>query len=1384
MRNSINKKILISFIALLVLFATVFTVLSFTLADEQNDGDRSLVAAATGPQSIIDYIIENSNSTKAEIDKDYHIVEIGSSNKPSDLKKLVEASDYNFKNLVFNGNKSSGYTGTFSDTAKIDYKYYNGCEGHLALLNNADGTTTTATDDEIVHAIQKADLVYLSDDPSNIFIQGNDLTEAIKIALCSYATGDEKKPIMVDSHNQTQEIINLTSKTMSDVATKDFSTYGSSKATYKWPDDHTAAQFMDVSDLTYLYLPIDGDEQKKNNKWTKLDNGGVTEYLAKVLTINGSSNDKTLTNYMMSGLNDKYTLTSSGATATDALTALPKPDDTYKLDPASDMYKYAYSGRAARPQAVQFDTFTIAADLSNLDDLADTSKVNLGEYDFVIIENDTADVEFLGHMGAYNVLISHMNGSRHILYNSKLIKTNTEKDITDCTADNFKYVYEKLATSTDKAKYGSVLVGNRSKTETYAMSIIPEGVRDIADIINAGSWRGMNGYSGDDSANIYTVLEIQPCYPINTTLAEHLKDIRDVEDPLAKNSGGNNFTFWSQNHKDTFKDSDRWGADGFYYIRTNGVLNNTTSDEISFDENTSLTSMIDNNDFSSLTADNARRFTDYYNWSLSQAKVAHALDLSYNEVKVVHMSSAEFAASKDTLLDSFDMIYIGGDTSSVTPASYIKSQNWYSMYRLNGETYDFPESFYNSKGTQVKVGGYKADTVGVLLGNDITDDKLKELKEYVKNGMPVVFDKDVTNSFNKGVDIDPDSNMYDFLTYADSNAFKSTTLWNFDHTDTIKVANLNNKYGTTYGGYATVFAGRDFSYNQDPADTNVYHSGDDYINEEELSPLMKDHQRPRLALTSMPKKFIEGNVDTWITSDKNSGCKLEFTYKVDGGTDGDVYLYIDEDSNNRFTEEEKKVAGKDGTITYPIGPDFFGPIYWKVIATKDNGTSASTTGMCKVKRREDQEKMVVDLLEIQPPMTASENNKCTLIFCTECQQTRAFLYGNRSATVGKFSNDSVTGLSSGFKDQNYGFAEVSSVASMDDVIKIIDADPYQTANLNESNVPAGTQTNINSYLDFKHMNNDATAYADYDNILGVHEHKFGIVKYYENLQLNSKEGLDDWNTNWFDELKYDYDVNMTTMTTRQFEAVSELVNSIYANRTDAEVTKIKDEFDVRETEYKLYWDCMKALINGTYDSQISTIDKSKFTEYMTNANAATTPGLGLTSADLAAFKTAGPELDKLLTSVNPDIFADKTSHDLAVKEIAHETDSSIPYDERNYYDIYSLVNSHSGNTTAGDKGAFYASYNEKYQVWRNAKIYEIYFKNQYFKYKILSAVNNDPDSYTSTTYKNTFNIQEAFNCVVFGASDDFNDDDITSTAANNAVLDFIDDEGNLILFHK
>ena len=58
-------------------------------------------------------------------------------------------------------------------------------------------------------------------DYGKLYECGNDITEAIKIALASYATGDKRKPLIIDSHSLTQKYIANTSKTMESIATNE-----------------------------------------------------------------------------------------------------------------------------------------------------------------------------------------------------------------------------------------------------------------------------------------------------------------------------------------------------------------------------------------------------------------------------------------------------------------------------------------------------------------------------------------------------------------------------------------------------------------------------------------------------------------------------------------------------------------------------------------------------------------------------------------------------------------------------------------------------------------------------------------------------------------------------------------------------------------------------------------------------------------------------------------------------------------------------------------------------------------------------------------------------------------------------------------------------------
>ena len=73
---------------MLVLSANAFAALTFSLADDAGEETDTAVYAANGPVTVIDYIIENAISSDST-DPVYHILELGSSDTPSDLQTLV-----------------------------------------------------------------------------------------------------------------------------------------------------------------------------------------------------------------------------------------------------------------------------------------------------------------------------------------------------------------------------------------------------------------------------------------------------------------------------------------------------------------------------------------------------------------------------------------------------------------------------------------------------------------------------------------------------------------------------------------------------------------------------------------------------------------------------------------------------------------------------------------------------------------------------------------------------------------------------------------------------------------------------------------------------------------------------------------------------------------------------------------------------------------------------------------------------------------------------------------------------------------------------------------------------------------------------------------------
>ncbi len=1439
-----NKKLLIPAMIVLLLSVSMFSMLTFMFADEDNGASKNVVAAAevTEGKTLIDYIIDNSYNVEDGNDNIYHVLEIYTGTAPSKLKNMVDqgGAELKFENLVINGHKSEQQSQKLN-TGTIHYE---------ALAYNT-------ANDTLIQAINSADLIYLSEDPGAKWNASNgiDLTEEIKNSLSKYATSDEK-PLIIDSHTLTQQYESLTAKNIKTLATNTYALEGATYSTYKWPSTSPVGTFMNMADLTDLYMPVRGNTQSAN--WTVASYSGTVEEgqtapndikIAKILTISKDPANGTLT---------KMVKENFAATAY----ALPEgysiePADfidanTFELTKGSDFYKFAYSGLGSRPDAVKFTS----VDTDTEADVNWIETADLSQYDFVIIEADAGDLDLSAKTGVYDALQSAMYSGVHILYDSSLDQGDATTPIADVNAPNYEYVFNKVANTNDTPRYGYVLVTAKAKMDIYYNSKKPKGVKDIADIINGGTFRGIKGGGTGDSSNVYTVLEIEPCYPINTTLAKKFYDIREYLDPLQKNHVS--FVNQGQRQKWIGQKQYQGPAAGFYYLRTDQVSDSTT-DEISYGDGYSFTSLLDDLEYynanasrGDLTADETAKvnaakanidkyfltaedganntvndqvanITDYYDWALSRAKIAHATGRSYDQVKVVHMSSVEFATSRKTLLDNYDAIYIGGNNSAIkdiistngsdtTNAWYLSSLggNYYTMYFHNGDAYPIDDDTYSTS-----VGDQFA--FGLFAGNDLTQSKYKELLTYASK-MPVIIDKRLsdafrtvessTNAYDQHV-LDPESNMYAFLktvmtydsaTGAVTSNNDALTLVDFDPSYTYKALNPDNKYGDTYGGYVTVFRGDTLqlteqqyytdaektvvtselenfdAFGVDVTDYKSYKAfadtAKDVVNESKLSTVLNHTARPLLAVLSTPMIYSEDDKTTWIDPNSALYKSKGLVWSVSVSEPADITVYCDNDGNGRFSDGESiakastETANAKVTLSYKPGASYYGVVYWKVEAvSKSSKLKVSTTNVSKIKRT-NQEKMYVNLLQIMAGRSDQEvtggtnTSNRTLFLCTECQYAKNVLHGNRYTNLGMFFAKVDTGANT-FKETN-SIEQVNNLSSVDSI--------------------------KNTLVEFE---------PDYDypiTNLGYHTHDFGITKYYSDLVLSGEDGgagYDDISTNWFDVISDDYDVDTTILYTNEIEEKINEIKNDYAGLTKAQVeAKVGDTaggYTATYNKFDKYYNAMKDIINGEFTKGSKaagyTLDYAAlesaypgFVDALVNKMTSSAQFADAASArsEIEKYATASFYLDDYIIDHKSDMTSSGKKKEVTAEKLGQYLDKisnvnqspSIPRDKRKYYDIYNNYSEFSGVD-------WIAAYTTYFCQWRDAKIFENFFFEMYQKYLLYASYDYDLGNVV---------LSNVYDCIALGAAEGFYGDDLNDDATT-ALSRYIDDQGNLILFH-
>jgi len=1116
-----NKKLTVVALSVMLVMALATTVISFTLANlndkRSNDatGEVITLAESTGTLTNIDYIIKASLEENAE---PYKIVEIGSVDKSSsDFGSF--ATDGRFKDYVIDGNR------TIDDLMKagmIEYTYlYAG--------------QVTDTNDTALATVASADFIYVSAEKP--YVAGsNDLGESLYNILHVAAVGDYK-PFIIDipeSAGTSSPIGGSTSSKLvfNSMISDYFIKMGAkSYKAYYW-NDTSMTGADDVAKATKFYKAAIGsgsnyvgiNGRNRQTNWTniKLTADAADQYkMAEVLVI--SSGGTALTSGAMF---NKLTAGKSAAVTTVYEVGADSASTAITLGANQAVYGIANTPLQLNGYNPRYaiDPDYIRATEITLDQLAteEYASHDFTQYDMVIFEDDCDSKEISDAL--YKKLVGVMYSGVQIVYNYSLGGASSGDGGTDgeATVDeksNYYELYMICATSDNVARYANIMVTDAAKLDIIMSSNSVATCKVIADLINSASFRGIGGPGS--ASTMFTVLEIQPCYPIDTVIAE---------------------------------------AKGQYYSKPSEVLSKTR-EQLGIEATLDANGMVVTD--ASLVTDDT---TEYYAWELSEAKVADMLNMDAKQVKVVHMSSEELAGSKDSILGNYDMVYIGGNTTAFkslderrgfpfydignfSRASNVQYAPVYVMYANTGDMVQSAMEIEQGpvpSGELVTTpdGKTSADMFVTLNGNDISYVAYDMLLDYIDSGMPVIISNDVTNTYDlmgalenpylQNV-IDPNSFVYKFLQACDAST-KGNVLWGFDPDYTELVDNDGGRLGDTATGTVEVFK-RSYKFDEaqnkyvlDDKDkkipTMTYADGTEVVGKDHLYEFYTlGNKRAKLAVTNMPAVYnvYDPSSKTYIGASEKP--KLKFEFDVSGFSGSyTVYLYTDYDKNSIFDTSERIYKNSNVTsvemdlssVTGKYDANYSGPVFWKLEIVDDaTGAAVSTQNLCYIEKG-NPPAGEINVLQILPDEAVAEayedNGWVSLIFCTECQRALEILDRNPGLTDGYFGDGSVANLYDG---------KIGEAA----------------------------------------LNNDGTD-KDHGVYTGKHQHRFGVVKY------DSATALDDWYYNFADDVSDMYDVSIDIMTSRDFEKATDEVQTgldeiclanygvTFANMKDADLEQL------------------------------------------------------------------------------------------------------------------------------------------------------------------------------------------------------------------------------------
>lgn len=355
-----------------------------------------------------------------------------------------------------------------------------------------------------------------------------------------------------------------------------------------------------------------------------------------------------------------------------------------------------------------------------------------------------------------NKVVSYVKAKRDAYCNSEISWQDNKRKIDFSSFDFIfvddgaytdevgKDVYEALDAAVNNGTYVIVSsnAGDPSRPDPGGTTPGGDGsviqspsAKAVADVINSGVYR-------DGADNKFKVLEIQPDYPVDL-------DVASANATPTKENNGNTVS----DSPVYERRSDGTPITGSYYTVPSDVVSGKSKEEI-------------------------ETGTEYYQFDLTKAKIAHAVDgLNYGDIEMTQVSTEQLIGMKQDILSTYDLVYIGGDYSALDrdlSKQYGGQNNLgnatagytymgipsFIMYYHTGilnmlgmaGTYK-PDRSSISDGPMMAtpyVGGkYYYDTYVPENGNDLTLKKYEQLVEYIAANRPVIVSDELTSVYEK-----------------------------------------------------------------------------------------------------------------------------------------------------------------------------------------------------------------------------------------------------------------------------------------------------------------------------------------------------------------------------------------------------------------------------------------------------------------------------------------------------------------------------------------------------------------------------------------------------------------------------------------------------------